>query len=260
LNPALAEARTPPPNPWPKAGSRDEMQFAGNPPVKNEFSRTPGHPAMTSLSAVFPELRTGAAWSSTLRSELQKLNEFTPRLSWDELSGSHKGGSAGGMYPITSYTQDYSQLIAGANPIPDGLAIASSRLYASPDDAWFGANATAAGRTTNPALDGKLTADDLRKRLFFLTTSSRAPETTLFETPRISLWPITWPKSNAAYSGYARYFKNGLNRIVPSGTASKQTGRPAVSTVATSSPIESNPWTAPPEKLLAVSAPLSKGG
>lgn len=249
---------------WPKAASRDEMQFAGNPPVKNEFSRTPGHPAMTSLSAVFPELRTGAAWSAALRTELQKLNEFTPRLSWDELSGSHKGGSAGGMYPIASYTQDYNPLIAGANPIPEALAIDTGHLYASPDDAWFGGNST--GRSTNPALDGKLTADDLRKRLFFLTSSSRAPETTLFETPRISLWPITWPKSNAAYRSYARYTGAGgatpttPNAIVPAGTAFRQSGRANVSTISPTSPIESNTWTTPAEKLLAFSATLNKSG
>lgn len=245
---------------WPKAASRDEMQFAGNPPVKNEFSRTPGHPAMTSLSAVFPELRTGAAWSAVLRGELQKLNEFTPRLGWNEIGGSHKGGSAGGMYPITSYNQDFNPLIAGASPIPQGLVLESSHMYASPDDAWFGANATAADRPTNPAFDGKLNAEDLGKRLFFLTSSSRAPETTLFETPRISLWPVTWPKSNSAYRGYARYFKNGLNRIVPPGTASRQTGRPAASTVSPASPIDSNPWTTPAEKLLAFAATLNKDG
>ena len=50
----------------PKAGTMDEMQFAGNPPAKNEFQRISGHPATTSLSAVFPEMRQGgfSRWAS----------------------------------------------------------------------------------------------------------------------------------------------------------------------------------------------------
>ena len=56
----------------------------------------------------------------------------------------------------------------------------TDRLYATPDELLFNPD-----RSLNHA---SLTAAALARRDFFLTAQSRAPETTLLNTPRISLW------------------------------------------------------------------------
>ncbi len=207
---------------WPKAASRDEMQFAGNPPVKNEFNRTPGHPAMTSLSAVFPAWLSADRWLNQggYRAQMDKIFQLTPRTAW--------GGSLGGTFPITDYNQAYSPAAGVTTPAP--ISQKSERLFVSPDELLF---LPTRSQTT------QLTADDLQQRNFFLTASSRAPETTLFETPRISLWPITWPHDSAYFR--ARGGSSGPN--LDPDTAD----------------IDSNPWMTAADRLLAFCGTLNKG-
>jgi hypothetical protein len=45
--------------------------------------------------------------------------------------------------------------------------------------------------STNRPTTGTLSATDIERARFFLTASSRAPDVTLFNTPRILCWPIT---------------------------------------------------------------------
>lgn len=90
----------------PRAYSPQEGELADRQPARNEFQRYPGHPATTSLRAVFPNA-TGQ----------QLLSSLTPRYRW--------GGSMGGATPTTS-----------ANPIID-LREVSDRLYSSVDELVF---------------------------------------------------------------------------------------------------------------------------
>ncbi|XHR30505.1 MAG: Verru_Chthon cassette protein A [Chthoniobacteraceae bacterium] len=168
---------------WPKAATYDEMQFAGNPPVGNEFNCVPGHPSMTSLSAVFPELDPGDRWNANYWSNLKSLLALSPRVPCDDSS------SRGGTYPITAANFDFGPngILQDIPSTP--LTLKTDRLLAAPDELYF--SGTMNGITRTPA--GKLTVDMLSQRSFFLTANSRAPETTLFGTPRVSLWPITWP-------------------------------------------------------------------
>jgi len=175
---------------WPKAATHDEMQFAGNPPIGGEFNRVSGHPAMTSLSAVFPELAPGDRWAdvSGYRAKLKTLLDLTPRVPYSEES------SRGGTYPIetASFTYGPNGTLPAIPSVP--LALKTDRLFVSPDEVHFG--------PTDRTESADITVDRLKKRSFFLTASSRAPETTLFETPRVSLWPITWsyPTAHAKLS------------------------------------------------------------
>ena len=201
----------------PKAATEDEMQFAGNPPARGEFQRISGHPATTSLSAVFPEMRSngfsrwngsGGAANSIYLQEIQDLYSLTPRIDWgSSLSSLPKqgpGGSQGGTAPVNSYTATYAPSFISGNT---GIFLDSDRLYASADDLWFQPSRTpnvtfgydAAGNLLSNVPHAALTPSQMAKRLFLLTANSRAPETTLFETPRISLWPVTWPYSNTVY-------------------------------------------------------------
>ena len=119
-------------------------------PARNEFQRYPGHPAKTSLSAVFGELTP------------EQILALTPRVQ--------NGGSLGGT------RSPYNRAI---NLVDD-----RDRLYASTDELLYRADRTA---------NGGLTAEMVGRRSGFLTASSRSPETTLFDTPRVSLWPATLP-------------------------------------------------------------------
>lgn len=210
----------------PKSGSRDDMQFAGNPPVKGEFQRTPGHPFMTSLSAVFPELLTVDRWedTTTYRTDISSIYALTPRVQ--------SGGSQGGTYPIGNYTFDYQPAFNSIS-LPSPITIDTERLFATADEFWFRPD-----RSDGAALKAKLSAgaDDFRKRLFFLTANSKAPETTLFETPRISLWPITWPWTSSYFTK-----RGGTAPSLNPNTAS----------------LDANPWMAPEEKLLAFCSTLN---
>lgn len=70
------------------------------------------------------------------------------------------------------------------------VTLDKSRLYASPDELVF-------DPTRNPQ---GIAATDLARSLFFLTASSRAPETNLFNKPRIAMWPVHQDSSSAARS------------------------------------------------------------
>lgn len=127
----------------PKAASQQELALAQYQPAQREWQRYPGHPAMVSLSAVFPGL------SAT------QIYDLVPRIS----GGGSTGGTALASAPIT----------------PD-----SNRLYASVDELLFKPD-----RSSNAGL----TKTQLEQAKFFLTARSRAPESNLFNLPRVACWP-----------------------------------------------------------------------
>ena len=128
----------------PRAHSKQERDFAKYQPANREFQRYPGHPAMTSIKAVFPGL------------DDNKIYSITPRVAG--------GGSERGTV--------VSKL---------ALPLDSDRLYASVDELVF--------KPSRASSDG-LTQTQVDHSRFFLTASSRAPEVTLFDTPRVAIWPI----------------------------------------------------------------------
>jgi len=236
---------------WPKSASADEMQFAANPPVKGEFQRISGHPATTCISPVLPELRKGGAsrWNGNnpndnYLTELQSLYGMSPRIEW----GGNGNGSQGGTQPVTSYSQSYTFAASGAYDTPDSITLDADRLYATADDFWF-----QPGRAANTALSNAgLSASDFSKRLFFLTANSRAPETTLFETPRVSLWPVTWPYPSSFWSKLT-YLSTGANAF--GGRRGTVPGA-----VDPASPLTSNKWLTSQESLLAFCSTLNASG
>ena len=132
----------------PRAETAQEHDLGNYQPAQREFQRYPGHPAMTSLSAVF------ASGSSGLTPA--QIYSLVPRIVG--------GGSEAGTLLAT-------------NPlVPDG-----DRLYAGVDELIFDP-----GRTANAGLSKV----QLEQSRFFLTSHSRAPETNLFNLPRIACWPV----------------------------------------------------------------------
>ncbi len=157
------------PTPWdtPRAISQHDVAYGQYQPANGEFQRYPGHPLTTALSPVlFPP--------NTVLTPAEKdlIYNLIPRVQ--------AGGSKGGTASVRSVNQ-------GITPDQD-------RLFANVDEFLFEVPARAAARRTAAPSDGaystlKLDETRLRRSRFFLTANSRAPEITLYGTPRLCLWP-----------------------------------------------------------------------
>lgn len=147
----------------PRADTKQERAFADRQPVNHEFQRYPGHPATTSLSAVFPWLTR------------EQILAILPRIQ--------EGGSQGGQTSTTANTAN--------------ITVDTDRLFASVDELAFGPD----NRQSNAA---DLTKNQLEQAKFFLTTSSRSPETNLFDLPRIACWPLREGLMNYYVTPYDR--------------------------------------------------------
>jgi uncharacterized protein (TIGR02600 family) len=163
-------------------------------PASQEFQRVPGHPAQTCLSTVF-----GFGPNAIL-----PVTGLEGPLQWPLTAG------AGGTYSTTfgPYFSLTPRLQAGgsmggAQPAPLPFTPPDYRLYDSVDELAFDpdrtAMTTAGSVSLYPAANGAepsgraaagITQQVIDERRFFLTAHSRAPEETLFGTPRISLWPL----------------------------------------------------------------------
>jgi hypothetical protein len=244
----------------PRSGSRDDLQFAGNPPVSNEFQRTPGHPSMTSLSAILPELvpslsstaadPTKSRWLGNYTAELKAVHDLTPRIDGGGLIGGVWRGSQAGKLPVQTYSTNYPPTWTAlqAMTLPQQIELDTDRLYVSADELWFRQPRTAdAGeRFKQDGFVGPgLVPANLQERLFFLTSNSRAPETTLFETPRISLWPVTWRNRSS-------YFASGQRTAAFVPTSSQNPNTTAMKD------IDPN-WTTSQERLIAFCGMLNVG-
>jgi len=151
--------------------------FAQNQPVHYEYQRYPGHPANTDLYAIFHSLGipTGTfPYPST--------NFDTPGTKSPAASAS---SSTSDLYKLLPrYGDAFSSLAGTANTTSISLAPAAflnnDRLFSSLGEMIYNPQRTETGLTRSQVETGK----------FFLATSSRAPDLTLFGTPRISMWPI----------------------------------------------------------------------
>jgi hypothetical protein len=130
-------------------------------PMQLEFQRYPGHPARTDLRAVFPDL--------TSTNSIDSLYAFAPRI---QFGGSMAAMAAG--FNIATNT--------------NSVRMDSDRLFASVGEARFSSTNSPNNRTDFPASGGNWT-DRIERNKFLITASSRAPEITLYGTPRISIWP-----------------------------------------------------------------------
>ena len=141
-------------------------------PAQKEFQRYPGHPATTSLSPIFGAYKLPISGSDV--SQYNTYYSIAPRI----VPG---GSNAGTTMPTGQLTTDLD------------------RLYASVDELMFTPLLSGTSRVPNTAGSGSTTPNlllkaTLEKTNFFLTSKSNAPEVTLFNTPRVSIWPV-WATS-----------------------------------------------------------------
>jgi len=176
----------------PRATTIEEVALALKQPAAGEFQRFPGHPAMISLSSVlFPNQRFHAdssasaprLASSPMRSLPSSVAEELWKLS-PILNGSLTHTSRGGTVIVPDLAVPY--------PWPS-LPDLTSRVAHRDDLIWREPDAASPGssRLVHPLFAAHPeAAQRLARGGFFLTTTSSAPEITLFGTPRISMWPI----------------------------------------------------------------------
>jgi len=171
----------------PRSIALNEARMGWAIPVQGEFQAVAGHPASTSLSPVLgallgrptSPLPAFGMSTSDYTSYFQPYYGLAPRIA--DLGAGNKTTSRGGTAQTTVPSK-------GA-PLPSAPVVYDTdRLYSTVDELVFKPD-----RSANAA---NLTATELSRRDFFLTTQSRSPETTLFGTPRISLWPVM---SNATH-------------------------------------------------------------
>ena len=144
----------------PRARTKQERDLARYQPTRNEFQAYPGHPATTSISAVFPNLT------------MQEIMQIIPRVEF--------GGSEGG-------TKDYETA--------QKVLLDQDRLFANEEELLFKPD-----RATSNSFD----KDRLEKAKFFITAISRAPETNLFNLPKVSVWPVHAMNDDSHRTSYDR--------------------------------------------------------
>ena len=177
-----------------------ENQLRDRMPVKGEYQRYPGHPAMTCLSSVFGFLPayavpTGDSMTTAQHDTiLAKYYQTVPRVNY--------GGTRGGTVS-TSVTS------GGPTPIPSD----TERLYANVDELAFHANLLDAAKQRSTT--GRLAAADIERAKFFLTANARCAEVTAFNTPRVLLWQLQQEKDpNGGKSGAPLRPRNAKDELL----------------------------------------------
>ncbi len=162
----------------PRTGGETDMDMGRFQPAQNEWQRYPGHPATTSLA---PVLAPGVIKLAQNKDAMEMIFESIPKVVG--------GGSESGTRKI-----DIRNRKERNGLIPDNRP-----LFPSVDEFVMKPN-----RDTNPFPQSngrparfEVMREQLERARFFLTTTSRAPETTLFNTPRIATWPISGREKSA---------------------------------------------------------------
>ena len=181
--------------PW--AEGKDERSLAENIPQQNEFQRYAGHPATTSLSAVFGRLFTSSD-GTTPYLGLNVLNpSIAPRLN----------------SPLD--TERYSPAGAAVPKTGDPLRVRlrGDRLYTSVDEVIFRAPAYGSNAAEREVFDPRVNQVFLERARFFLTATSRAPEVNVLGRPRVGLWPL---QANTADPGHPETApaRNAKDRLI----------------------------------------------
>ncbi len=189
----------------PRADTSQERQLAQTIPSRLEYSRHPGHPAGVCLSSFFlPHHRIYPAGFGGLNTPMKSMTEVDARDLWKlgRLASAtlEDGTSLGG-----TRHSDWTVLWPKRTP-----AVSRQSRYSTTDELVFdegrngplakeGRNAIQSASTS--AATGRVQTafferhPEARERLsrsdFFLTATSSAPETTLFGTPRVAMWPVS---------------------------------------------------------------------
>ena len=152
-------------------------------PWRGEYQRFPGHPSTVSLSAVFTNLTTN------------DIMAIVPRITY----------TSNGVAVGSQWGTSLSTNTGGTIPSDGG------RLYANVDELLYATN-----RSTVNGPDNPLTTTQINQARFFLTASSRAPDVTMFNTPRMLIWPIN--VSTNMRTSYDNLMARAIGQLPAQGT------------------------------------------
>jgi len=155
----------------PKAGGELDMNMGKFQPAQKEWQRYPGHPATTHL---IPALAPGVLDIVNDRDAMEMLYEVVPRVVG--------GGSESGTRIIDTHDPEEA----------NGLVPDKEPLFPSVDDMIMDSDREPhefPDAQGDPVPPDEL-SEYLERAKFFITATSRAPETNLYNQPRVAIWPI----------------------------------------------------------------------
>ncbi|TLD71911.1 Verru_Chthon cassette protein A [Phragmitibacter flavus] len=196
-----------------------DYQWAVYQPTRFEYQRYPGHPATVALSTVlFPNKdmnsygKTGTALSDILDRK-ERIYDIMPKIN--------SGGSKGATVPFWALSDPkYDGTRMYRVDVSQSL---NERLYASVDELLFSEQVAGAERLTQDSTPGApvrlfgdhtIEARSLERMRFFLTAHSRAPETTIFGTPRVAMWPVANERTIGPMRGNAAEYRTVFDNLV----------------------------------------------
>lgn len=158
----------------PKAGGEIDMDMGRHQPAKNEWQRYPGHPATTHIG---PALSPGVRDIVYDRDAMEMLFDIVPRIVGGGSESGTRVLSVGGQFR----QGEENGLIPDTEPLFPSLDDMIMRSDREPHDF--------PDSTGNPVPADELT-EYLERAKFFITTYSRAPEVSMFNVPKVAIWPI----------------------------------------------------------------------
>ncbi|MEN3941079.1 Verru_Chthon cassette protein A [Prosthecobacter sp. SYSU 5D2] len=185
----------------PRADTAQERALAATVPSRLEYMRHPGHPAGVCLSSVLlPNRRLSPlGFYNTGNSAMEAMSYEDARDLWrlgrltvaERNDGTSLGGTTEADWPVLWNHASHESVRQARYACLDEL------LFDHVDDSRFpGMWGTAAGksgqrRRSRFFMQHPEAVEQMQRSRFFLTTQSAAPETTLFGTPRVAMWPMT---------------------------------------------------------------------
>lgn len=168
----------------PMAGGDIDRNLGRFQPAQHEWQRYPGHPASTHIA---PVLAPGIPDITYQRDNMELIFGLVPRIVG--------GGSMSGTRKVNPNDPKEN----------NGLVADKDRLYASLDEFLLEPGLDSGrpdirepnefpdpGNRFGGSRDAKQMQEHIERSKFFLSVVSRAPEVTLFNTPRVSIWPTHW--------------------------------------------------------------------
>jgi len=162
----------------PRAGGDLDMDMAKYQPAQREWQRYPGHPATTHL---IPALAPGVTDIVNDRDAMELIFKIVPRVVG--------GGSESGTRTIdTRDPNENNGLVADKDPLYP--SVDEMIMRARDEDGKPGRDTSEFPDAKGDPLPERELSEYLERAKFFLTATSRAPETNMFNKPRVACWPV----------------------------------------------------------------------
>jgi uncharacterized protein (TIGR02600 family) len=167
--------------------------------ANKEYQRYPGHPATTCLSPLlYNYINLALGGSATRVQILEEIYKLTPKYPNSKgTTTATTGTSRSGTLRADVKTSPPSPAADVGKPVTP-IGPKTERLYSSIDELLYSPvfNGVTSTRTENPINTVGNRRDLLDSIQFFATAHSKSPEVTLFNSPRVAIWPLSSVEAN----------------------------------------------------------------